>query len=290
MKEILPDGHYVIVNSRQRNVAALAEPRERSSLMARTYSSSNEKTLTKNLIWSINGADNGRYKFQNTEFGSLAYAGHGTKAGDDVKGHNREQYWELQVARADPPRYRISSTDSELFWHLQDGELDTPVKLVDKANDERSWWELKRIDSAKASNAPLSIKQTEENPLQQMISTPPARDPMQMITPEGHAWTGCYQYRMPGAQIDPPMFFTLARIPSNGYGPLQFSARGVDAVGAFNILGSIYTSGMVEAKKMYDHGLTWNWVGTMTPNGMAGTWGQNGEFQGWWWIWPKDGA
>ncbi|KAF9032509.1 hypothetical protein BDZ89DRAFT_1158536 [Hymenopellis radicata] len=68
------------------------------------------------------------------------------------------------------------------------------------------------------------------------------------------------------------MFFTLARIPWNGYGPLQFGSRTGEYIHS------------------YDHGLTRNWVGTMTLTGMAGTYGQNGEFQAWWWIWPKDGA
>ncbi|KAF9032512.1 hypothetical protein BDZ89DRAFT_1063411, partial [Hymenopellis radicata] len=52
-EEILPDGHYVIVNFRQRNVAALTEPRERSSLIALTYSSWNAKGQFIMFAWSL---------------------------------------------------------------------------------------------------------------------------------------------------------------------------------------------------------------------------------------------
>jgi hypothetical protein len=110
-------------------------------------------------------------------------------------------------------------------------------------------------------------------------------------------WAGYYTVGGDGTGLDPPMFLEL--FPSRGpTGPpppnveldltecMHFNGEGHDGVGTFTVKGSCnMRTGTVVATKAYTTHM-WIWRGTVTPFGMAGTWGV-GSASGWWWIWPQ---
>jgi hypothetical protein len=293
MSTLNDDGNYLIINVQHETIASLEESEDHTLVTAGTYTPAKQvESLTKNLIWSVTRLNNKRFQILNNEFGLLAFAGNSTEEHDNVKAFRRIQQWEIKATR-NPNHFTIMTTDSALCWHLKDGEIGTAISLSSKTNQSPSHWRFQLISVEQAKSAPPSKRQPQIPDSVQAIPTESTglhtQNPLSAVTWEGTVWQGSYAYY--GMPVkDPPMFFTLMRRsgpPKLGV-IIYFNGRGVDGVGPFNLDGEIFMNGLVEARKNYDNGIYWDWIGTVSPSGMSGTWGNRGDFAGWWWIWPQE--
>ena len=106
-------------------------------------------------------------------------------------------------------------------------------------------------------------------------------------------WNGLYCYngrsRLSACSIDPPMrsikFQTESDSRNHNDERIRFSASGNDAIGDFALIGYLYPlTCFVRMTKAYWGGHAWDYVGFMTPLGIAGCWGRDSPM-GCFWLW-----
>jgi len=127
-----------------------------------------------------------------------------------------------------------------------------------------------------------------------------------MCTPQflSGEWVGYYSdHRYGGVRLDPPMHTihmeTSLESDLEGEGTetivvdpavvVDPASEGRDGHGHFNLSGTIRPDGRVTMTKRYSHQRwTWDWLGDVTPFGLAGVWGASPQRGGYFWIWKKE--
>ena len=106
---------------------------------------------------------------------------------------------------------------------------------------------------------------------------------------EDGEWVGFYSYGHGRMTFDPPMHGIRfrARYVSLDKTKLELHATGTDSVGGFELNGQVMQDGKATLVKRYWPGPIWHWASIVTPFGIVGTWGGNGELRigGWFWLW-----
>ncbi|MCJ1385650.1 hypothetical protein MMC17_008773 [Xylographa soralifera] len=106
---------------------------------------------------------------------------------------------------------------------------------------------------------------------------------------EAGEWVGyyCSSSEAAWSYLDPPMRGIFFQVEDEYQGGLvRLRAGGFDAVGSFTLTGTLHPgTGDVTMIKQYLGAHMWMWRGSLTPFGIAGSWGGHNA---WFWLWKAD--